>query len=247
MGSRVQWNGPVRPLACRWVSGPVMNTCGREPLARPGRPSAPPAVCARSPHRCFRGTPHVLRSSGAPHVSRHPRVTVDQGKSGGCDGEKAGGRGSTAAGIRGGTARGTPPGVPHFLVNASSAWAEPPLRLGRPRAREDMQGIIGSRESAILSRCLNCRSAMSPGVIGSRQLYGIQVCNQPPQELPEHLPGPRSRGAEAVGISRSWITSPPEPPSGRDTNVHIRVPSFSPTSRLAPGGGWSIFMERKTK
>lgn len=126
------------------------------------------------------------------------RSQSDHGKSGDCHCEKAGRRGSTAAGTRGGTARGTPPGAPHSLIDASSAWAEPPLRLGRPRAREDMQGIIGSRDSAILSRCLNCRSAMSPAVIGSCQLYGIQLCNQPPRELPEHLPGPRSRRAEAV-------------------------------------------------
>mgnify|MGYP006955277763 CR=1 FL=1 len=34
--------------------------------------------------------------------------------------------------------------LPHQPV--LSASAEPPLRLGRPRVREDMHGIIGSRD-----------------------------------------------------------------------------------------------------
>ena len=173
-----------------------MNTWGREPLARRGRPSAPPTVGARSPHRCFRGTPHVLRSSGAPDVLRHPQVTGDQGKSGGCDGENAGGRGWTAAGTRGGTARDTPPGVPHSLINPSSRRrrSHPCVSAGRGCAKI----CTGSSDLAIPSRCLNCRSAMSLGVICSRQLDGIQVCNQPPQELHSRFPGLRSRHAEAV-------------------------------------------------
>lgn len=94
-----------------------------------------------------------------------------------------------------------------------------------------------------LGRCLNCRSAMSPGVVGPPQLYGIPVWSQPPQELDRHSPLLRSRHAEAVGISRSWITPPPEPSSERGMNVRIRVRRFSPTARRAPGGKWSIFTE----
>lgn len=92
------------------------------------------------------------------------------------------------------------------LMRPFSASAEPPLPCARPRIRDDMHVII--RPSNV-GRCLNCRSAMSPGVVGPPQLSGIQVWSQPPQELDSHPPLLRSRHEEAVGITRSWITPPP--------------------------------------
>lgn len=79
-----------RPPSRPPVGGaPSINSRVRENCSRDeSGPSAPPTVGARSPHRCFRGTPHVLRSSGAPHTSWDQRVTVDRCGGGGCDGEK---------------------------------------------------------------------------------------------------------------------------------------------------------------
>ncbi len=191
MGSRVQWNDLVRPLDRQWVARPqYKHVCARTARAtRADRPRLQRWALVRLT------AASMARLTSFDHQARRTPRGISASQSTGVEVVAATVRsrwsGWTAAGNCGDFGRGTPLGCrTRSLIRPISASAEPPLPCARPRIRDDMHVII---RPSNLGWCLNCRSAMSPGVVGPPQLYGVPVWSQPPQELDRHSPLLRSR------------------------------------------------------